>query len=440
MRRALVLGSGLVSRPLVRHLLSGGDVDLTVADADVARAAAVVGLHPRGRAAAIAAADPAALDALIAGHDLVISLLPAPLHPGVARVAIARRVPVITTSYVSPEMRELDTAARDAGVLVLNEVGLDPGLDHMSAMRTIAGLRAAGHRLVSFRSCCGGLPAPDANTNPWGYKFSWSPRGVLVAGRQPARWLEQGRVIEASAGEAFHHVAPYDVDGAGRFEVYPNRDSIAYVATYGIEGVLTMFRGTIRYPGWCAAMEVVARLGLLDVAERGWRAGTTYAEFMESFAIEGTGPVRARVAARAGVAADGDAIDRLAWAGLFSDEPIGVTHGAPIDVLGARLEKVMAYAPRERDMVLLRHEFESVGPDGRNARRASTLVAFGDPSGDQAMARTVSLPAAVAARLVLSGRLRLTGVRIPVEAEIYAPILDALAALGIVFEETGPTP
>jgi saccharopine dehydrogenase-like NADP-dependent oxidoreductase len=440
MKRVLVLGAGLVSRPLVRHLEGYADVALTVGDLDVAKAAQVLGGAARGRAVLASTSDPAALSRLIGESDLVVSLLPYTLHVDVARIAIERRVPLITTSYVSAEMRALDGVAQAAGVLVLNEIGLDPGLDHMSAMRAIRQLRDEGSRLVSFRSCCGGLPAPEANTNPWGYKFSWSPRGVLAAGRNAARWLEDGRIVDAPGEQLFTHVAGYDVPEVGRLEVYPNRDSVAYVSTYGIEGVRTMFRGTLRYPGWCETLHAVSRLGLLDDTPRAWRPGTTHKEFMETVAVPGTGPTLARVAARAGVPADGAVMKRLEWAGLFSDSPIGSTTVSPIDVLSARLAASMAYAEGERDMIVLRHEFEFFDANGRPGNTVATLVAFGEPSGDSAMARTVSLPAAVAARLILDGRIASTGVRIPVDPEIYEPVLDALEPMGIVFRETQTAP
>ncbi len=440
MKRVLLLGAGLVSRPLARHLTGFPDIALTIADQDGNKAAQVLGGHERGRALALALDDDATLAPLVGESDLVVSLLPHALHVRVARVAIAHRTPVITTSYVSAEMRGLDPAAREAGVLVLNEIGLDPGLDHMSAMRAIRRLGSDGSRLVSFRSCCGGLPAPEANTNPWGYKFSWSPRGVLAAGRNAARWLAAGSVVEVPGGEIFSHVSPYDVPGLGRFEVYPNRDAVGYVSPYGIDGVHTMFRGTLRYPGWCETLEAITRLGLFDDEERGWRADTTHEEFMEAFAIAGSGPLRARVAAKAGVAADSAVMERLEWAGLFSSRPIGTARVAPIDVLCARLMEVMGYSQGERDMVVLRHEFGFVSPEGRPETSVSTFLAFGEPSGDSAMARTVALPAAVAARLVLDGRIRSTGVRIPVEPEIYDPVLDALEPMGIVFGETRTAP
>jgi saccharopine dehydrogenase (NADP+, L-glutamate forming) len=436
MKRVLVLGAGLVSRPLVRHLAGFEDVALTVGDVDAAKAAQVVGGAERGCAVSVSATDEAGLSRRIGESDLVVSLLPYTLHVQVAKVAIARRVPLITTSYVSAEMRALDGAARDAGVLVLNEIGLDPGLDHMSAMRAIRELRNAGSRLVSFRSCCGGLPAPEANTNPWGYKFSWSPRGVLAAGRNAARWLEDGRVVEVPGDELFTHVTAYDVPEVGRLEVYPNRDATAYVSTYGIEGAATMFRGTLRYPGWCETLHAVSRLGLLDDAPRAWRAGTTHEAFMEAVAGPGTGSAVERVALRLGIPADGAVMRRLVWAGLFSDVPLGTTHVAPIDVLTGRLADSMSYADGERDMIVLRHEFGFVDAAGRPGTKVSTLVAFGEPSGDSAMARTVSLPAAVAARLILDGRIAATGVCIPVDPGIYDPVLDALDPMGIAFRET----
>jgi saccharopine dehydrogenase-like NADP-dependent oxidoreductase len=212
----------------------------------------------------------------------------------------------------------------------------------------------------------------------------------------------------------------------GRFEVYPNRDSVAYVGKYGIEGVRTMFRGTLRYPGWCETLDALARLGLLDDVSRGWRAGTTHEEFMEAFA--GAETVSAAV------------MDRLRFAGLYSDRPLGAIQSAPIDVLCARLAASLTYGEGERDMIVLQHELGVVTASGKSETRTSTLVAFGQPGGDSAMARTVALPATVAARLILDGRIAATGVRIPIERDIYDPVLDALEPMGIAFRETRSAP
>jgi saccharopine dehydrogenase-like NADP-dependent oxidoreductase len=435
-KRVAVLGAGLVSAPLVRHLLGYDDVMVTVADQDRSKAERAIGGHPRGRARALAVGDARALDGVIDASDLVVSLLPAQLHVAVAKIAVERRRPLITTSYVSPEMRALDGAARKAGVIVLNEIGLDPGLDHMSAMRVIDRVRAAGGRLETFTSCCGGLPAPDANTNPWRYKFSWSPRGVLLAGRNPARWLEGGKVVELKAEDLFKSPAPLEVPGLGRLEVYANRDSTAYVHLYGIEGVETMFRGTLRWPGWCETLDAARRLGLLEIDERDYPAGTTCAAFVETLLGAGAGTARTRAAESLGLPPDAPVIERLAWTGLFSERPIGMTRGSPLDVLCTLLQARMGYTPGERDLVVLTHRFGFVEAGSGRRSMTSTLIAYGEPRGDSAMSRTVSLPAAVAARLILDRRVALTGVHIPVDRQIYEPVLSALEPLGIRFTDS----
>jgi len=242
--------------------------------------------------------------------------------------------------------------------------------------------------------------------------------------------------VDVPGDELFTHVDPYDVAAVGRLEVYPNRDATTYIPLYGIQVVRTMFRGTLRYAGWCETLSAVSRLGLLDDAPRSFRPGTTHEEFMEAVAAPGAGSVTQRVASRLGIPADGAVMARLVWAGLFSDAPIGSTRVAPIDVLSARLAESMTYRSGERDMIVLRHQFGFVDDRGRTGTKVATLVAFGEPAGDSAMARTVSLPAAVAARLILDGRIASSGVRIPVDPGIYEPVLDALEPMGIVFRET----
>lgn len=420
MKKVLVLGAGLVSRPIVRDLLSHG-IPVTVADQARERAHALVAGVPHGRAAAFDADDDAALGALVRDADLVVSLLPYTRHVAVARHCLAHRRDLVTTSYVSPEMRALHADASAAGLLLLNECGLDPGVDHMSAMRVFSRLRAEGATLVSFWSSTGGLPAPEAADNPWRYKFSWSPRGVLLAGRNAARFLEDGAVVEVPGPELFDRVAPMEVPGLGAFEFYPNRDSLPYVDTYGIHGVRSMFRGTIRYRGWSSILREVGRLGLLDVEPRAWPEGTTWREAMRTLAP--------------GAAEDDPRLAALAWAGCFSDRRIGAASASPLDLLCARLEAKLAFAPGERDMIVMEHRFEATLASTRR-RVVSRLVAFGEPGGDSAMARTVTLPAAIAVRARLSGNLPLAGVHIPVVPEIYEPVLAEMESFGVRFEES----
>ena len=436
MSRILVLGAGLVARPLVQYLLDQPDFQVTVASRTVEKARALIGDRPNGRALAFdIEREPERLDDLVAQADLAVSMLPYIHHLQVAHACLRHRRHLVTTSYVKDEMRALDGAARQAGVLFLNEIGLDPGIDHMSAMRVIDRVHAGGGRVVSFRSYCGGLPAPEANTNPFGYKFSWSPRGVLLAGRNDARYLEDGRVVEVPNRRLFatRHTVP--VEGVGDLEAYPNRDSLPYIQLYGIPEARTMYRGTLRYPGWCETWQKFVELGLLDLTEREDLAGMTYRQLLaHRIGRPETSDLRRDLAIHLNIPADSPILDRFEWLGLLSDDPLPPERTI-LDVLAVRMQEKLQYAPGERDMVVLLHDFVAEYPD-RRERIRSWLVDFGIPHGDTAMARTVGLPAAIATRLILQGVIRLTGVHIPVLPEIYRPVLAELEERGIRVQET----
>jgi saccharopine dehydrogenase (NADP+, L-glutamate forming) len=436
MSRILVLGAGLVARPLVQYLLDQPDFQVTVASRTVEKARALIGDRPNGRALAFdIEREPERLDDLVAQADLAVSMLPYIHHLQVAHACLRHRRHLVTTSYVKDEMRALDSAARQAGVLFLNEIGLDPGIDHMSAMRIIDRVHADGGRVVSFRSYCGGLPAPEANTNPFGYKFSWSPRGVLLAGRNDARYLEDGQVVEVPNRRLFatRHTVP--VEGVGDLEAYPNRDSLPYIQLYGIPEARTMYRGTLRYPGWCETWQKFVELGLLDLTEREDLTGMTYRQLLAHLiGRPETSDLRRDLAVHLNIPADSPILDRFEWLGLFRDDPLPPERTI-LDVLAVRMQEKLQYAPGERDMVVLLHDFVAEYPD-RRERIRSWLVDFGIPHGDTAMARTVGLPAAIATRLILQGVIRLTGVHIPVLPEIYRPVLAELEERGIRVQET----
>ena len=326
---------------------------------------------------------------------------------------------------------------------MLNEIGLDPGIDHMSAMRVVDAVTGEGGKIVSFRSYCGGLPAAEANNNPWGYKFSWSPRGVLLAGRNAAQYLDDGHLVDVASKDLFAHHWPVDVEGVGALEGYPNRNSMQYVALYGLEAATTMFRGTLRYPGWSVMMKGLVDLGWVSLSHPP-RNAATFAEVTATLAgvpelSDDPAGLRQAVAGLLALPADCDALARMEWVGLFSDLPIGQWETV-LDILGAVLEEKLSYSEGERDMIVLLHQFEAELADGRRQQITSTLVDYGQPSGDSAMSRTVSLPAAIAARLVLEGAIGVTGVCIPVRTEIYTPVLEELAALGIECRESYQEP
>lgn len=441
MKRVLILGAGLVTGPIVRYLLDN-DYDVIVASRTVTKAEALVGGHPHGEAVAFDIeqdSDGAQLKALVDEADLVVSLLPYTHHVTVAEEGIAQKKPVVTTSYVSPAMQALDGAAKDGGIILLNEVGLDPGLDHMSAMQIIHRVQAAGGHVEGFLSYCGGLPAPDSNNNPLGYKFSWSPRGVLLAARNAAHYLRDGQEINVEGRELFQHYWPLEIKGLGEFEAYPNRDSVPYREIYGIENATTMYRGTLRNQSWCDTLYNVARLGLLDETARPVQ-GVTYAQFMRGLLPDDapdSGDLKADVATYLGLDTNGVVINNLAWLGLFAEVPIDTPQDqlSPLDLMTKVMLERMQYAAGERDLIVLEHHFEAHYADGKKERITSTLAAMGDPDGASAMARTVSLPAAIAVDMILRGEITAIGVHIPVTPEIYEPILTKLETLGIQFEE-----
>ena len=434
MKNALVLGAGLVARPLVEYLLARPDIEVTVADVEAGRAARLVAGHPRGTAAVLNIADRNALAEAIGRAGVVVSMVPYTFHPVVAELAVEKGVSMVTASYVSPAMRALDARAKERGVVLLNELGLDPGIDHMEAMRVIDGVHGAGGRVLAFTSYCGGLPAPEANTNPFGYKFSWSPRGVLLASKNSARYLKDGRIVTIPAAELFARPETIGVPGLGDFEGYPNRDSVQYKETYGIPEAGTVFRGTLRYPGWCETIRKMVELGLLDDTAKD-RTGATWNGLMRELSQTGAGAdVRAAVAARLGLEAGSAVSARLEWLGLYNETPLPAPAASTLDNLTVLMMDRLSYAPGERDMVVLQHEFlAQVG--GRTERIVSTLIDFGVPGGASSMSRTVGLPAAIGARLVLEGRIALKGVQVPVVPEIYGPILAELEPLGVRFAE-----
>jgi saccharopine dehydrogenase (NADP+, L-glutamate forming)/spermidine synthase len=449
MKKILVLGAGLVAGAHVRYLLDQPDFHVTVASRTLSKAQDIIGGHPKGEARQLDVTDEAALEDLIRQTDLAVSLLPYVYHPLVARLCVKHRKHMVTTSYVKEPMRALDGAAKEAGVILLNESGVDPGIDHMTAMKVIHRVQKDGGEITSFTSWCGGLPAPEANTNPFGYKFSWSPKGVLLAGKNSALYLKDGKEVFVPGEELFDHywIVPVEVEGEMMdFEGYPNRDSLPYMETYGITTAENMFRGTLRYPGWCSTMRKLVDLGLLDEEERDDIAELTFAQFTAKLIDGSTDTLKKDLAAYLEVEEDSLVINNLEWLGLLSDDPLPLQKGAPIDILTARMLEKMQYEEGERDMLILQHEFlaeypnPSTGPGQRRKEKiTSTMVDFGIPHGDTSMSRTVGLPAAIGVRLILQGKINLTGVHTPVVPEIYEPVLEELEQLSIHFTEKWET-
>lgn len=432
MKNALILGAGMVAKPIVDYLLESGNIFVNMASRTVEKAQKILHSRENTRAVPLLVDNDSELENLIKEADIVISLLPYAYHVKVANYCLKYQISMVTTSYVSKEMKELDKTARERGVLLLNEIGLDPGIDHMSAMRIIHGVRDKGGYVRSFRSYCGGLPAPEANDNPWGYKFSWSPKAVLMAGRNNALYLKNGETINIRGTDLFEHNWPISIADM-EFETYPNRDSMPYMELYGIEKTETIFRGTLRNPGWCRTLGAVSHLNMLTGREISGTEGLTHEKIMQMILATGDDP-QDEIIKKMELSADDEIMKQLNWLGLFSEQAYQKKNTTAIDFLAECMAAKMPYAAGERDMIVLYHDFLAEYPDHQE-RMTSTLVDYGIPHGDSAMSRTVSLPAAIATKLILDGKIKETGVRIPVDPEIYEPVLKELEHLNIVCEE-----
>ena len=433
MKKVLILGAGLVVKPMVEYLLEH-DFTVKVATTTKDKADRMIKGHPNGSSMRWSAEEGDVLERLVGEHDLAVSFLPYRHHAMVARTSIRCGKPLVTTSYVQPEMQALDEDARKAGVILLNEVGLDPGIDHMTAMKVIDHIHEKGGRVEEFYSLCGALPAPEAVDNPMKYKFSWSPKGVVLASRNSALYLKKGKRIIIDPINLFKDRFSFEFPGVGELEVYPNRDSISYTDIYKIQEVSTMFRGTFRYKGWCETLDAMKALNMLDDTITDY-TGMDYAGFLAERSGFDTRDLRKKVAMKLGIAEDSVAMESFEWLGFFSGEKMECTKTSPFEITAGRMISKMMITGNERDMVVMQHIFLAAWPDGKKEVIKSSLLDFGTPETNTAVARTVALPASIAVKMILEKKIRLTGVYRPVVPEIYTPILDELKILGIEMKE-----
>jgi len=336
-------------------------------------------------------------------------------------------------------MRALEASAKEVGVIIINECGVDPGTDHMSAQKLMDKVHSEGGKIVGFKSFCGGLPAPEDNDNPLGYKFSWAPRGVLLASRNTALFLKDNKEITIPGAVLFENYEIERVEGLDfDLEAYPNRNSIQYLDVYRLKGECkSIVRGTYRYRGWCDVIKKLADLGYLNVTEQDL-SGYTYSKLTASMLHNhSTGNLVAAVAAQLGLEVSNKIITTLQWLGLFGDEPVPPNTKTHLDALCAAMLERMKYKDGERDMLLMQHTFDCEFPkEGKRRIYTSRLIDFGIKNGDTSMSRTVSLPVAIATKLVLQGKFKhLTGLVIPTLPEVYNPILEELATMNIKFHE-----
>jgi len=433
MNKVLILGAGLVVKPMVEYLLEN-NFTVKIATTTKAKADRMIKGHPGGSSLQWSADETDTLEKLVDEHDITVSFLPYKYHLVAAKTCIRCGKPLITTSYVQPEMQALDEAAKKAGIIILNEIGLDPGIDHMTAMKVIDHIHNKGGKVEEFYSLCGALPAPEACDNPLKYKFSWSPKGVVMASRNSALYLKKGQKVTIEPKDLFKDRFSYVFPGIGNLDVYPNRDSISYIDIYKIKEVSTMYRGTFRYKGWCETLDIMKALNMLDDDIIDY-SGMNYADFLAERAAADKADLKNTIALKLGVPEGSVAIESLDWLGFFSNEKMKRGKTSPFEITAGRMISKMLLSDNERDMVVMQHIFLAGYPDGRKEVIKSSMLDFGTPSVNTAVARTVALPASIAVKMILEKRIDFTGVYRPVVPQIYNLILDELKTLGIEMKE-----
>ena len=444
MKQVLVIGAGRSATSLINYLLEKAEIynwHITVADASLELAQIKVGGHNRGTAVSLNALDVEARGHLIRNAAVVVSMLPPTMHHHVAEDCLKYGKHLATASYVSPQMQGFDEAARAKGILLLCELGLDPGIDHMSAMQLINKIKSEGGQIQSFVSGAGGLVAPESDNNPWHYKFSWAPRNVVLAGQGIAKYTYNNHYKHVPYQRLFAEAIPVEIQGMGTYEAYPNRVSLKYKAAYGLEGTGTILRMTIRHKGYCKAWNLLVQLGLTDDSyQMDYSEDLTYASLIRSF-LPATSEslalpdLRARVAQFFGLPYEDEAIEMLAWLDLFEEIPIDFDEASPAQILQYILEHKWKLMPEDKDMIIMQHEFEYKAADGSQQRLVSTMKKLGENAQDTAMANLVGLPLAIGVKNILLGNIQLSGVQIPILPEIYEPIMAELEEWGVKFNE-----
>ncbi len=440
MKNILVIGAGRSTVSLIGYLLENAAThnwQITVADMSLDLAKSKTIGYPQAIAIQLDIDNKEERLKEIQKADFVISMLPAFMHLPVIKDCVSLGKHVATASYVSSEMQALDAEAKKKNILLLNECGLDPGIDHASAMKVIDEVQGKGGEIISFKSYCGGLVAPESNDNPWGYKFSWNPRNVVVAGQATAQYLENGEIKYIPYNRIFTQTDTIEVDGF-KYDAYANRDSLSYIHPYKLDMAKTILRGTLRQTDYCKAWNVFVKLGLTDDTFTIKDTDTkTYTQLLQSFLPNKAGSVKQNLIDFMGKEADAECITMIEWLGFFDSVKIELRQGTPAQLLQYLLEKKWLLKPNDKDLVVMQHQFEiDNSKNGSIPKRiVSSLVVTGTDQHHTAMAKTVGLPLAISVKNFLTGKFNLTGVQIPINKEIYHPLLQELEQHGICFKE-----
>jgi len=440
MKKILVIGAGRSTGSLLNYLNTHATQEgwtITLADYQLELAESKAANKEHVRPISLDVSDEVSRKKAIEEADLVVSMLPAHMHIPVATDCVALKKHMVTASYISPEMRELNQSAIDRGVILMNEIGVDPGVDHLSAMKIIDQVRDQGGKMLLFESFTGGLVAPESDDNPWNYKFTWNPRNVVLAGSGGAvKFKQEGTYKYIPYSKLFRRTEFISIEGYGRFEGYANRDSLMYRSVYGLRDIPTIYRGTLRRPGFCRAWDVFVKLGMTDDTYAMEHSKTmTHRQFINSFLpYNPNDSVELKLMHSLAIPQDSDLMEKLTWLDLFTDDVVGLEEATPAQILQHILEKKWSLSKGDKDMIVMFHKlgFEI---NGEKQMIESYMITKGEDEETTAMAKTVGLPVAMATKLILNGTIHTPGVHLPITKEIYQPMLKELESLGISFVE-----
>ena len=434
-QKIFIIGAGRSASSLIKYLIDESvenDFEIKVGDRDLSLVEDKIGTHDRASAISFDVFNDAQRIEEIQKADIVISMLPASLHFKVAQDCVKYKKNLVTASYVSEEIQSLDAQAKENGVLLLNEIGLDPGIDHMSAMKIIDEIKAKGGELKSFKSYCGGLVAPESVSSPWQYKFTWNPRNVVLAGQGTAQYIRNGKYKYIPYHRLFKRTESISILQQGKFEAYANRDSLSYREVYGLKNIPTLLRGTLRRPGYCESWDLFVELGMTDDSYQMDVSGMTYHDFLNSFMREANNTSQEHLKSHFGISET--VLTKFDWLGFFGDTKIELQMATPAQVLQNILESKWTLGVNDKDMVVMQHQFV-YELEGSEHELHSSFVTFGEDQTYTGMAKTVGLPVGVATKLILKGVIKGEGVKVPVSEEIYNPVLAELEKFGIEFTE-----
>lgn len=439
MKKILILGAGLSATSLISYLLDNSEKHgwkIVVADNNLETAKKKVNNHKNGTTIKFDIYDEKQRRAELATADLVVSMLPARMHPVVAKCCILFEKHMVTASYISPEIKALDQKAKDKGLIFLNEVGVDPGIDHMSTMQVIDKIKAMGGKMLSFKSYTGGLVAPKYDNNPWNYKFTWNPRNVVLAGQGVAQLIVNGKYKYIPYNQLFKRTVRFNILDAGEFEGYPNRDSLKYRKIYGLDDIPTIVRGTLRRPGYCKSWDTFVQLGMTDDTYTIENSeNMTYREFINTYLrYEDNISVEDKLSKYLNIPEDSTRMYRLRWLGIFKNKKIGLKNATPAQILQKLLEEKWSLDKDDKDMIVMQHQF-GYTLNGEQKLIKSSMIYEGKDTENTAMSITVGVPTAIAVKMILTGKINIPGVHTPVIKDIYKPILDELREYGIEFIE-----